>query len=298
MVMCEEKKVEINSAVIGLMNFSVLFETTTAYKEARKKYTDYKKSILNSDRLKIRENIFFKHTVPVLISAAEKLESEGVVLKFAVAIAELLPSELQDKFNNLAADYSHIFRVVTVNERQSHSWREVLNEEMENVSESYVIKKSSMTFANFRLDDDDVLSEDYFNLVKGYLSTEFHDYYISFPKGYVGFYDAGYKGFYKSNRPFLAIGLLKVCEYSLVSNEIVTENPSVYSCSHTNIVENERVVLDSRIPVYIWTVHYFSDTWSVCKNKEHAKNKIDYFIESNKLENVGVNEVKKIFRTI
>lgn len=287
-------KKNINSVVFGLMNFSVLYSSTRAYKAASKSYEEYKSSILNRDRLKVREDIFFHHTVPLLIDRHDAFLDEGTVLRFNVAISDQLPMDVAEKFNSLILEHGDIFNIIKVSETKPHNWLKILEEDFEYLNEAYSLSGQEVVFANFRLDDDDVLSVDYFKHLSEYLDSTYEGFYLTFPSGYVGIYDKGYKEAYKINKPYLAIGLSKICKYNLSDRRITTENPIVSSTPHTLIVNNSKTILDSRFAAYIWTMHNFSDTRSNDVNARQSSSKIKQFIEDNKLEKADSLDFEKL----
>ena len=288
-----DKKV-VNSVVFGLMNFSVLYSSTKAYKVASKSYEEYKNSVLNRDRLKVREDIFFRYTVPLLIGRHDAYLNEGTVLRFNVAISDQLPVSVIKKFDGLVLEHGDIFNVIKVSESEPHNWLNILEEDFKYLRESYSLSGEEVIFANFRLDDDDVLSVDYFKHLSEYLDSTYEGFYLTFPRGYVGVYDEGYKESYKINKPYLAIGLSKICKYNLSDCQITTDNPIVSSTPHTLIVNNSKTILDSRFAAYIWTMHNFSDTRSNDINARQSSSKIKQFIEDNKLEKADVEGFEKI----
>lgn len=287
---------KIDSVVVGLMNFSVIFKRTKAYKSARKDYAEYKESILNPERLKVREDIFFKNTVPLLVQQHKQFLMKGIALRFVVAISDQLPSRLVNRFDDLLLECGHIFNIVKVGEDKPHDWGEVLENEMSYVFCNHVHKDNYVVAANFRLDDDDLISKNYFSLLESYLFPQFEGFYLTFPKGFVGVYEGGnYSSFYKINRPYLAIGLSKVCLYSVEKSCFITENPVIFSTSHTQVVNDSRTILDSRSFIYIWTMHEFSDTRSVDLDDRKSRKKITDFVEHNNLMGAGLDEVRSVF---
>lgn len=58
---------KIKSIIVGSMNFSVILSKPRGYKSGTRNYEDYRNIILNPDRLKLREKIFFKHTAHCLL---------------------------------------------------------------------------------------------------------------------------------------------------------------------------------------------------------------------------------------
>lgn len=293
--------VKVKSLVLGMMNFSVLFIGNKAYKSTKKGYEDYKKSILDSDRLSTREDVFFQHTVPVLVSSYKKYMERGVVFRFCVAISNELPASICEKFDELEKKHGDVFSIYKVPEDRAHSWIDIFEEEVDAIcnDSKAIFNDSSLVVANFRLDDDDILSESYFESLIDYLEDSYAGFYLTFPRGYIGVYDKGYQSFYEINRPFLAIGLTRISRYNVEKAKFLDENPCIFGgVSHTKIVENCISILDSRDVSYIWTMHNHSDTRSVDKSSEHSKNKIQEFIHNGGFVEVEKGEVGRHFSSV
>lgn len=202
-----------------------------------------------------------------------------------------------ERFDQLVIENKDVFEVYKVGEEVSHSWLEVLHSQVGSlVNSSSVVNQADIIVANFRLDDDDLLSPDYFSRIVNYLSPCYEGFYLTFPKGYVGVFDKGYEGFYEITKPFLAIGLSRISKFDLSNNKFVTENPCVLvGASHARLVDRAVAILDSSINAYVWTMHVYSDTRSVDADKKKSKLKIRKFISDSKLKEVERKKVEGDF---
>lgn len=287
----------VSSIITGMMNFSVLYKNTKAFKSSKKDYLEYKKDILDKNRLGLREKIFFEHTVPIMKKTKEIYAKKGINFFFNVAISDQLPVDLLARFKKLNDANADLFNVVKVSEDEPHSWLDIIQSKLTEIRGSNCkFRSSSVSLINFRLDDDDVLSLDYFKSLENYLKEEYAGFYLTFPQGYVGIYgDESFSEFYKINKPYLAIGLAKVCIYSSLENRILTDLPIVNAVSHTKIVNDSRTILDSSVVSYIWTMHKYSDTRSLDSNHESSLAKIYNYIKDNQLNEANKQEVESFF---
>ncbi|MEZ2741872.1 glycosyltransferase [Paenalcaligenes hominis] len=291
----KKNEMKMRSVVFGIMNFSVLYSMTNAFKVSRKDYKEYKESILKPERIRMRERVFFDYTVPSILKQHSSYKEEGVLLVLNVAISDQLPQCLIDRFDGLVKDYPQIFNVIKVPEDKNHVWIDIFNEELVKIKNKYSFEDVEIPFLNFRIDDDDLLSPGYFKAIKNYLSLSYEGFYLTFPNGFVGVYDDGFKSFYEINKPYLAIGLSKICKFDINKEEIITEDPVVSSRAHTVIVKNSKTILDSTFSAYIWTMHKFSDTRSNDSSDRTSFYKIQRFIDDNQLESIGFKDVEEVF---
>lgn len=265
-------KIHKDRVLLGMMNFSVISKNNRQYKAGRKEYSEYKAAILNSERLKVREEIFFKYSVPMIIKKHLELQNKNVKFIFSIAISDILPIELIRKFELLEQNYE-FFNIIKVSEDEQHDWE---------ISLKSVLRKLNLSdfsiVGNFRLDDDDLLSSNYYDLLVEYLNEEYLGFYVTFAKGYVAFYDQGYQKIHEIVKPYLAIGLTKIVEYNKLLDVFTTENPIVIKRSHTSIVSNSQTILDSRVVSYVWTMSLISDTRSLDLNQKQQKSKIFQFL--------------------
>ena len=291
----EERLPLLQKVIFGVMNFSVLCRSTRAYKVAREDYESYKRKVLDEERLATREVIFFDYTVPSFLQSHRRLLKDGVLLRLNIAISDQLPERLRKRFDVLVDRYPEAFNIKVVGESESHNWSEVIGEELKKVTDNFSIGSDDLVFANFRLDDDDLLSDQFFSRLADYVDHRYEGFYVTFPKGFVGVYDGLYKSFYCINKPYLAIGLSKICRYCCLTDKVETDSPVVTEVSHTKIVEDSKTILDSSFEAYIWTMHKFSDTRSVDRNGEQSMDKINRFVIDNELNEKSEQEVGEIF---
>ena len=286
----------INSIITGCMNFSVLTHGSQAFKASKKDYEEYRESILNPERLSIREDIFFNYTVPVILRNHDLLIKSGSLLRFVVAVGEALPKGIIKRFLDLEDNFPNIFDIRLIKECEVFDWRKKFSDDLNFIFKRNYSNNQLVPVLNFRLDDDDILFDNYFERVTRYLQTAYNGVYISLSKGYLGIYDGGYKKFYKIVRPYLAIGLGKVSVFDSKNKIILTENPIVNNVSHAEIANKFISVIDPVDCSYVWTMHYHSDTRSVDDNKKQSDSRINRFIQDNKLIEASLQEVMSFIK--
>lgn len=286
---------EMKTAIVeGIMNFSVLFRKNTAFKANQKDYTAYKDSILNRKRLEIREKILFSYTIPLFIKTHDSFFNKGIIFRLNIAIPDQLPTFLMDRFNQLAENHANIFNIIKVSEELAHDWLNIVTQDVVKVTSKYQFPNEIMIY-NFRLDDDDLLSEEYYTQIQNYLLPNFSGFYLTCSKGYVSVFKDAYESFYAINKPYLAIGLAKISMFSKKKNIFLTDDPIVMSRSHTTIVNNSKTILDSTINAFVWTMHLFSDTRSLDKNTRQSESKISQYISELESSKLLVNELEANF---
>lgn len=286
---------KIKSIIVGSMNFSVILSKPRGYKSGTRNYEDYRNIILNPDRLKLREKIFFKHTAPLFIEKHNKLRERSIYLRLNIAVSDQLPEDLLGKFDCLEKEYKGIFNIIKVNEKVPHRWIDILNDQLVVLSDEFLLDDLDTVVFNFRLDDDDLLSVNYFDLVQKYLSASFEGLYVSFSSGFVGIYTNDFDKIFKINRPFLAIGLGKISKFSKSHQKITTPDASIMNMSHMRVSNEARVILDPTMPAFLWTMHKFSDTRSFDSGEKESNNKIERFVKDNNLVELDVSDIKEYF---
>lgn len=119
-----------------------------------------------------------------------------------------------------------------------------------------VASGDSTIFAEYRLDDDDVLPADYYEQIEPYLNSPFVGMYVSLGEGLTAVYlDGDFYDVRRCRSPMLAIGLAKVCR--------IKENGDVEAPRTTRHTVSDTVapvILDSRKLGFLWSRHPEQDT--------------------------------------
>lgn len=109
----------------------------------------------------------------------------------------------------------------------------------------------------FRIDDDDLLSEDYLDQIAPLVTERHHGYAISLAKGYAGIFEHGaYTEVREFDQPLIAIGLGTVGRWRARSSQL--DLPKVVD--HRRTHHRRPVVLDARRATVLWTRHVAQDS--------------------------------------
>lgn len=211
----------------------------------------YIDKILDENRLKSRVNIFTKYTLPCIDLACDKLRLQHVVVA-----SDMLPdwckADLQAAIKNrpwLSIEYigfDERFDINGIIEGSVFSWWKKEG--------CFSSKPIDCPVAVVRLDDDDILSPDYFHMLSRYLQSEYRGMCVSMPRGYFGLWDGNkYISFSQSNNPKNASGLAYVSSYSGYDRRFSTAY-CYPPGSDANVDTLVPTILDGRSNVYIRTM--------------------------------------------
>lgn len=256
----------------GVTRFSLFTPGSNNWKASKyKDENEYISYLFSKERLNCRFDILENHTLPNLDASTNKA---GIYYKHLFLVSEKLPEWAMTRLKNLAEIYD--FMVVTqggVGDAYIHA----LNYAKEDL---YRYKNKIIPFGVFLLDDDDVLPNDYLDMMQQYINLGDVGRVISMPLGYTAIFNNGtYSNFRKSYYPKLNIGMMSVCIYNGVTDGITYPIRG----EHTKIDYNSPVIMDSRQPAYIWSRHIEQDTF--IGNEHHGLSKLqkelDKYIELN-----------------
>lgn len=158
----------------------------------------YKNYLYDPDRLDFRDKIFNELTVPALADAAEDHDVWHIV-----SYSESLPEKYVESLKRTAEKFQFI----------------VLQELPDGVSDwgrsEAIIKQKlgSGVFGRYRLDDDDVLSRHYFDVVERFVGPDYVGMVVSLPLGVEALYSNGhFFNFREAHVPMNSMGMLYVSE--------------------------------------------------------------------------------------
>lgn len=221
-------------------------------------YEKFKDSMLDPLRLDCRLNLFLRYTLPSLKAfdreASSDLDDE-VVFKVVLNASSLLPDKHKKKLREVARNNSFL-DVVFSSEEAANIRKVTLN----------TMKKLHLgkdcVFLTMRMDDDDAISNSFYEKMKIYARKEFSGFGVSFPDGYIGYLDEsgdllGFRNYYK---PKVAIGL---CYVNFIDKDMSEKFKSVYCFgSHGRIDFKTPVIIDSSFKSFLRTAHLTSDVYS------------------------------------
>ncbi len=235
-----------------LIRYSVYAKTKKSWRIGRGvQHDEYKEALFEPSRLELHQKLFFDVTIPSLVAANN---GNVTVLVFT---SESLP-ELYLASLKAELDKYPWMRLVALPE--NIDLPASMNSEVEGE-----LKRSgrSACYSTVRLDDDDGIGVNFFTeLEKKYMSPKFYGFSISFALGYFGVFDGErFESFHSKRFPMCAQGLTFVNYYESSDHSFHDENVTIFSLgSHVKVDSVRPVVVDSRNPMYIRTVHAAADT--------------------------------------
>ena len=161
--------------------------------------------ILDPDRIKTRRDIFFGYSIPLLVKAME--QHSDMDIRILVHASNLLPEEIKNEIAQLQSiDTCFHVRFYAVDD-----YYDMRGEIDAVLSQHYGHLKESIVVPAMRLDDDDLLSHNYFHILKKYANPNFAGYTIHSPRGYEALYNNGeFVAYAMMDAPKTGIGLAHI----------------------------------------------------------------------------------------
>lgn len=244
---------------VGHTRFSLYNPKSSSWKASNgSKFSsseDYKNYLYSEKRLDVRAEIFINQSLPQI-----QLASNGHQVKHIVSYSESLPMKYQILLEEACQKYSFLILDKHTENREAVDPHTVA---------SYMLKSGTGAYGLYRLDDDDLLSTDYFDQMSQYIYPSNAGFIISLALGLTAMLDSNkYKNVKLSHWPMLAIGLLSVC-YRNADGVVIAPRPT----PHNNADRENPVILDSRNISYLWVRHPGQDT-SLSMSDNEAKNEL------------------------
>lgn len=218
------------------IRFSIIIDTGNPWHQTKKQpLSERKKIIFDDQRLKTKFNFFENLTLPSL----DYIKQEENFLLLLLT-SEGLPDSYQQKLLYFAKNRKYI-KICPLPVGGNFS------EYLKYYHQMY-LDKSAKTIASIRMDDDDALSGDFLVNLKKYLKEEFHNFCVSFPKGYLICFKNHQIFLKESYTPKIAVGLAYICS---PENFI-----DIYHLGSHNFVD-QRVptILEAKHPMYLVSVN-------------------------------------------
>lgn len=237
-----------NKVFVGSTRFSIFQPTSKAWRLTSLSGGESEKELLSRlyapERMEPRLDIFLNYSLPILSAAANSHS-----LKHIIHISEEMPLRYRELLQDAASQ--HDFLVLNMHRRGISDGA---------VPGAHMLAKEMVggdgTYGIFRLDDDDLLSADYFDKAQTYIRPDFAGMRLSFATGLTGIYEGGrFSEVRQCYKPMIAIGLMNIC--ARVGDKTVIQPPDV---PHIISDRHGPVILDSREPMYFWTRHLAQDT--------------------------------------
>lgn len=287
---------------IILTRFSVIMKSTmSAWRiSSNSDIKDVVNRVFEGKRLKSRTNIFTRHSLPI-IDAASKTRN----IKHIVVTSTLLPDWCKKELDESSDKYPWL-DIVYVDPDTGYN----LNREMSKAADkiSKECTQEDILIASLRLDDDDLLSSNYFETIDLYQKNEFVDCCISTPRGFRGLYDGeNYLCFSYENIPNNAYGMAIITRYSLMKSSFVSQY-SFPPGTHIDMDKRVPVILDGRKNTFLRTMGRDNDGFSLGSSyayedelsqirKKHFPNPISETEEIKALFGVGEEKVS-LFKSL
>lgn len=229
---------------IGQTRYSLFIPASGAWRASAKSNgqseEDYKRYLYAPDRMDFRDRIFKELTVPALAEAAEHHQVWHIV-----SYSESLPEKYKKSLQDTAERYPFLLLQELPDGVSDWGRSEALIKE----------KVGEGVFGRYRLDDDDVLSRHYFELVSRFVKPEYVGMVVSLPRGIEAIYENGhYFNFREAHVPMNSMGMLYVSR--------VTEQGAIigpHAGAHDKADRLAPVILDAREIAYLRTNHLGQD---------------------------------------
>lgn len=202
----------------------------------------YRAELYDDSRLRMRTEIFLEHTVPALQAAADR---SGHTVIHVVSFSQSLPAPYKKQLAEAAKEYP----VLHLDERPDGAGGSSLAE----LARPKV--QPGEVFGLYRLDDDDVLPTNFFDLVARLMRPAMVGMLVSLPRGLEAITHKGKvymvrEGYYAMH----SLGLMQVCAFS-EDGKLCAPEPS----PHEKSDRANPVVIDSRSIGYLRFNHASQD---------------------------------------
>ena len=273
---------------VGVTRFSVAHPNSPDWKLSNGEDRDtYLSKLFAYERLSVREELFFNFSLPLLSQMAEKYDYCHIV-----QYSDELPQEYKDKIKFYEDKYDFLVseNVKDLSTRSTSFVNGLLRKRI--VEKCKKNNQKNYVFGYFFLDDDDLLSSDFFDQVSPYLNSSNVGSVISLGSGYTAIFDQGrFSNFRKSYYPKLNIGLMSICAFNVEKDEFIIPVRG----SHTTIDQRSPVILDSRQPAYLWTRHFVQDTSSHLNASDVENNILKSMERFDCADNSDLLNIKMLF---
>jgi hypothetical protein len=208
---------------------------------------EYRNYLFSDERLDVRCEIFFNVSLPQL-----QLAAAGVDYRHVVSYSDTLPIKYQRRLEQAEREFDFLIL-------DRHSSGTVGSSSLSIARDIFGPDGSGAggrPFGWFRLDDDDLLSVDYFQQMLPYITEANAGMQVSLGSGLTALASDGC--FYApriSYSPMIAIGLLNICMFD---NQDKLIRP--IEASHNKSDRYNPLILDSRKISYLWIRHVTQDT--------------------------------------
>lgn len=251
-------------------------------------FDEYLNAIFAPERLAARESLFSGLTLPSI--ANQTLKPDRSWFRLHILTSDALPAENRANLDRIIApyDWAHIHSgpVEGPGGRHHQHWvSEFLKETAQRPRPTWAEtifgrqpQREPFPFMTMRLDDDDGLSEDFFERLRPYCTADHEGHVISFGQGYCALYDPDserFTDFAKILSPNIGLGLSCVSMFDPQSGKITSKVKDIFEAGTHHHVANKAIVITDNIkPSYIRTI---------APNQDSAEQSIKQFQASNRV---------------
>lgn len=228
-------------------------DSASAWRASRElSFDDYLQVLFEPKRLETRCNLLLGMTLPLIEIARQAKASLDI--RHRIVASDMLPDHVKARLDDAAQRYPWL-DVQYMGFDEHWRGKEKFHTFLSGFPSS--IGRSPCMVLN--LDDDDILSPNYFELLERYHDGKFVGMVFSAPRGYEGLYDdGGFLCFAPIDAPKINIGLAYIASYDFSTRRLLTPR-AVVPGSHKSVDTICPVILDGALPSFIRTRHMYND---------------------------------------
>ncbi|NLS11053.1 hypothetical protein HGQ17_13825 [Nesterenkonia sp. MY13] len=221
--------------------------------ESRQEYLDW---LYDHDRLERRAKILLEWSLPQLQLAAEQIAAHGHEVRHVVSYSANLPEAFQTRLREAAEQFPLLHLHQTSGVVDGFLPPEEVVHELLDARDSAGGGEAEV-FAAYRLDDDDILSTDYFTLLEPYVGAENVGFRVSLGLGFSGVWrDGRLCAARETYYPMISMGMASICSRDTDRWLHVPERYVDASQDNHDLADRGApVITDSRKPAFFRILH-------------------------------------------
>lgn len=221
---------------------------------------EYQNYLYSDERLGLRSDVFVNLSLPQI-----ELGRTGHDVLHMVSYSDSLPRKYQVLLENAAVKYPFL-----VLDRHEENRKPT---DIHDLARDFLTTSGrelqGQAFATYRLDDDDLLSTDYFDQMSPYVTEQNAGMQVSLATGITGLHnDSSFSNLRQSYWPMHSMGHLSVCAFQVDGSV-----KAPIAAPHNLSDRSNPVIVDARKPAYFWLRHLTQDT-SIDYSAEEAKGQL------------------------
>ncbi|WP_334065352.1 glycosyltransferase [Alteromonas genovensis] len=221
---------------------------------------DYKAALFEKRRLDLKFELFSKLTLPSVTTQVR--EESDCNYEVIVLTSDELPTKHMNDLVSLKQDMP--FTILPVERNQNYA--RVCSQY---IHEQFAEAGTDRVYATVRLDDDDILANNYEARLRKYLHSLNFDYIVTFPLGLESYIVSSTDGYRVENTldinfKKIALGLAHIGFYRSSENSFKSKTIHIYQTgNHTKVDERFNVIYDMTPKVYLRVSYDMQDTKGV-----------------------------------